>query len=63
VSTNDARVLSPNRSDQPALLASTLTPKVLRRDLEKELNLDEGDLDAPEFRNAVKAAIETTMVC
>ncbi|KAF5362337.1 hypothetical protein D9756_002223 [Leucocoprinus leucothites] len=39
----------------------TFTIKLMRRELEKELNLDEGDLDVAEYRRAIKATIETTM--
>lgn len=41
---------------------STLTPKMLRREIENELELEEGDLDSSELRNAVKEAIAATMV-
>ncbi|KAL9713439.1 hypothetical protein Ac2012v2_003049 [Leucoagaricus gongylophorus] len=39
-----------------------LTPKLLRRGIEKELTLDEGGLDAAEYRSAIKDAIAATMV-
>jgi len=42
--------------------SSNLTPKLLRRGIEKEFGLDEGDLDAAEYRGTVKQAIEATMV-
>lgn len=38
-----------------------LTPKLLRRGIEKEFDLDEGDLDAAEYRSTIKQAIEATM--
>lgn len=41
---------------------SLLTPKLLRREIEKELDLEEGDLDSSEYKDAVKKAIEATMV-
>jgi len=34
----------------------------LRRGIEKEFDLDEGDLDAAEYRSTIKQAIEATMV-
>ena len=42
--------------------SSNLTPKLLRRGIEKEFDLDEGDLDAAEYRSTIKQAIEATMV-
>lgn len=41
---------------------SDLTPKLLRRGIEKELTLGEGGLDAAEYRSAIKDAIAATMV-
>ncbi|KXN90696.1 hypothetical protein AN958_00267 [Leucoagaricus sp. SymC.cos] len=40
----------------------TLTPKLLRREIEKELGLSEGELDTTEYKNAIKTAIEATVV-
>lgn len=41
---------------------STLTPKLLRREIETELELVEGALDSSELKDAVKEAIAETMV-
>lgn len=42
--------------------ARDLTPRLIRQGIEKELALDEGVLDASEYKSAIKAATKYALV-
>lgn len=43
-------------------ICSEITPRQIRQRVEKQLELDEGTLDAKEYRDAVKAATAEAIV-
>ena len=42
---------------------SSLTPRLVRHEVEKELGLPKNKLDAPKYKEIVKRAIDDAMVC
>lgn len=42
---------------------SSLTPRLVRHEVEKELGLSKNTLDVPKLRDVVKRAIQDAMVC
>ena len=46
----------------PLLFHRTLTPRLIRQTIEKQLGLEEASLDASEYKSAIKSATKSALV-